>query len=146
MNFLNFQGTYLGHIFLPSHHKTIKKTAKSILLSADNGSFVKTTMWDISAFNCRHFRQPIRSCGIVLTANQLYSQNLAVTSTNVRAFVSGTILMVAVRENVWEPLKLGLISGSYRLGHASIEFFLDDVILPLHALMPIPEKPPVFSS
>ena len=45
------------------------------------------------------------------TANQRYGQNLAVTSTNVREFVSGPILAVAVMENVWEPLKLGLISG-----------------------------------
>ena len=30
---------------------------------------------------------------------------------NVREFVSGLILAVAVRENVQEPLKLGLISG-----------------------------------
>ena len=40
-----------------------------------------------------------------------YGQNLAVKSTNVGEFVSGPILAVAVRENVWEPLKLGLISG-----------------------------------
>ena len=48
---------------------------------------------------------------IVITANQRYGQNLAVTSTNVNEFGSGPILPVAVRENVWEPLKLGLISG-----------------------------------
>ena len=76
---------------------------------------MKTTTRGISAFNFQRFRQPIRSCGIVLTANQHYGQNLAVTSTNVREFVSGPILVVAVRENVWEPLKLGLISG-FHLG------------------------------
>ena len=65
----------------------------------------------ISAFNFRWFQQPITSWGNVITANQRYGQNLAVTSTNVREFVSGPILAVAVRENVWEPLKLGLISG-----------------------------------
>ena len=54
----------------------------------------------MSAFNFRRFRQPIRSCGIVLTANQRYGQNLAVTSTNVNEFGSGPILAVAVRENV----------------------------------------------
>ena len=43
-----------------------------------------------------------------------HGQNLAVTSTNVREFVSGPILAVAVRENVWEPLKLGPISGYYK--------------------------------
>ena len=53
-----------------------------------------------SGRNFRRFRQPIRSCGIVLTAHQRYGQNLAVTSTNVREFVSGPILAVAVRENV----------------------------------------------
>ena len=40
-----------------------------------------------------------------LTANQIlwhcsYGQNLAVTSTNVREFVSGPIFALAVRENV----------------------------------------------
>ena len=70
----------------------------------------ETTTQGISAFNFRRFRQPIRSFGIVLTANQRYGQNLAVTSTNVREFVSGPILVVAVKENVWEPLRLGLIS------------------------------------
>ena len=88
-----------------------KKTAKSTFLSADGGSFTKTTTRGISASNFRRFRQPIRSCGIVLTANQRYGQNLALTSTNVRGFVSGPILAVAVRENVWEPLILGLTSG-----------------------------------
>ena len=44
-----------------------------------------------------------------------HGQNLAVTSTNVREFVSGPISAVAVRENVWEPLKLGLISGYKRI-------------------------------
>ena len=88
------------HIFLPEDHKTIKKRAKSILLSADDGSFTKTTTRGISAFNFRRFRQPIRSCGIVLTASQRYGQNLAVTSSNVREFVSGPILAVALRENV----------------------------------------------
>ena len=43
--------------------------------------------------------------------NQCYGQNLAAVSTNVREFVSGPILVVAVREIVWEPLKVGLISG-----------------------------------
>ena len=37
---------------------------------------------------------------IVLTANQCYGQNLAVTSTNVTEFVLGPILAVAVRENI----------------------------------------------
>ena len=60
------------------------------------------------SFNFRRFRQPIRSCDIVPTANQRYGQNLAVTITNVREFVSGPILVVAVRENVWEPLKCAL--------------------------------------
>ena len=36
--------------------------------------------------------------------------------TDVREFVSGPILAVAVIENVWEPLKLGLISGYRREG------------------------------
>ena len=70
-------------------------------------------MRGISAFNFQRFRQPIRSCGIVPTANQRYGQNLAVTSTNMREFVSGPISAVAIRENVWEPLKLGLISGYF---------------------------------
>ena len=43
--------------------------------------------------------------------NQCYGQNLAAVSTNVREFVSGPTLVVAVREIVWEPLKVGLISG-----------------------------------
>ena len=47
------------------------------------------------------------------TANLRYGQNLAAVSTNVREFVSGLILAVAVRENVLEPLKLGLISGYF---------------------------------
>ena len=113
LNFLNFQGThiYIRHIFLLYWgHKTIKKTANSSLrrrlIFRENNHTSR-----ISAFNFRWFQQPIRSCGIVLTANQRYGQNLAVTSTNVREFVSGPILAVAVRENVWEPLKLGLISG-----------------------------------
>ena len=38
--------------------------------------------------------------------NQCYGQNLAAVSTNVREFVSGPIL-----EPIWEPLKVGLISG-----------------------------------
>ena len=98
--FSEFPWHILRHIFLPQDHKTIKKAAKSILLSADGGSFTKTTRRGISPFNCRRFRQPIRSCGIVPTANQLYGQNLAVTSTNVREFVSGPILAVGVREVV----------------------------------------------
>ena len=77
-----------------------KKTAKSILVSANGGSFTKTTTQGISAFNFRRFRQPIRYCGIFPTANQRYGQNLAVTSTNMREFVSGPILAVAVRQNV----------------------------------------------
>ena len=80
----------------------MKKAAKSILLSADDGPFTKTTTRGISAFNFRRFRQPIRSCGIVLTANQRYGQNLAVTSTNVNEFGSGPILAVAVRERMYE--------------------------------------------
>ena len=98
--FSEFPWHILRHIFLPQDHKTIKKTAKSILLFADGGSFTKTTTRRISAFNFRRFRQTIRSCGIVLTANQRYGQNLAVTSTNAKKFVSGPILAVAVRENV----------------------------------------------
>ena len=43
--------------------------------------------------------------------NQCCGQNLAAVSTNVSEFVSGPILVVAVREIVWEPLKVGLISG-----------------------------------
>ena len=43
--------------------------------------------------------------------NQCYGQNLAAVSTNVSEFVSGPILVVAVREIVWELLKVGLISG-----------------------------------
>ena len=91
----------------------MKKTAKLTFLFAEGGSFKKTTTRGINAFNFRRFRQPIRSCGIVLTTNQRYGQKLAVTSTNVREFVSGLILVVAVRdlENVREPLKLVLISG-----------------------------------
>ena len=89
--FSEFPLYILRHIFL---------TAKSTFLFADGGSFTKTTTRGISAFNFRRFRQPIRSCGIVLTANQRYGQNLAVTSTNVREFVSGPILTLAVRENV----------------------------------------------
>ena len=77
-----------------------KKDSKINLLFADGGSFTKTTTRGISAFNFRRFRQPIRSCGIVLTTNQRYGQNLAVTSTNVKEFVSGPILALAVRENV----------------------------------------------
>ena len=46
------------------------------------------------------YADAISSCCIVLTTNQRYGQNLAVTSTNVREFVSGPILEVAVRENV----------------------------------------------
>ena len=98
--FSKFPSHILRHIFLPQDHKTIKKTAKSILLPADGGSFTKTTMGGIIAFNFWRFRQPIRSCGIVPTANQHYGQNLAVTSTNMREFVSALILAVDVRENV----------------------------------------------
>ena len=66
-----------------------------------------------SAFNFCWFQQPIRPWGIVPTAklSERYGQNLAAVSTNVREFVSGPILAVAIRENVWEPLKLGLIAG-----------------------------------
>ena len=96
--FSEFPWHILRHIFLPQDHKTIKKTAKSILLFADNGSFMKTTTQGIRAFNFRRFRQPSRSCGIFLTANQCYGQNL--TSTNVNEFVSGPISAVAIRENV----------------------------------------------
>ena len=60
---------------------------------------MKTTTRGISAFNFRRFRQPIRSCGIVLTANQRYGQNLAVTSTN-------------VREGAFHLVKISGISGS----------------------------------
>ena len=103
---------WISMAHIKAYFPTIRsKTAKSILLSTDYGSFTKTTTRGISASNFRRFRQPIRSCGIVLTANQRYGQNLAVTSTNVREFVSGPILAVAVRENVGEPLKLDLISG-----------------------------------
>ena len=35
--------------------------------------------------------------------------------------VSGPILAVAIRENVWEPLKLGLISG-----YPGLNFFYND--------------------
>ena len=87
------------------------KTAKSILLSAHDWSFAKKTMQGVSSFNFCWFQQPIRSCGIVLTANQHCSQNLAAVSTNLWEFVSAPILALAIRENVWEPLKLGLISG-----------------------------------
>ena len=45
----------------------MKKTAKSILLSADGGSFTKNHERN------KHFKLPLRS-----------GQNLAVTSTNVR--------------------------------------------------------------
>ena len=103
----------LAHIqaYFPTiDHKT-KKTAKSILLSAHGWSFAKTTMQGISSFNFLWFQQPIRSCGIVLTANQHCSQNLAAVSANLWEFVSAPILAVAVSENVWEPLKLSLISG-----------------------------------
>ena len=37
---------------------------------------------------------------LISTANQRYGQNLATVSTNVREFVSGPVLAVAVRENV----------------------------------------------
>ena len=88
--------------FLTIRSSNNKKDSKInlSLRSADGGSFTKTTTRRIKAFNFPRFRQPIRSCGIVLTANQRYGQNLAVTSTNVREFVSGPILAVAVRENV----------------------------------------------
>ena len=92
-------------------HIKAHKTAKSILLSAHGWSFAKTTMRGISSFNFCWFQQPIRSSGIVLMANQCWGQNLAAVSTNLWEFVSVPILAVAVRENVWEPLKLGLISG-----------------------------------
>ena len=48
------------------------------------------------------------------TANQILwhcSNSESALRPNVREFVSGPILAVAVRENVREPLKLGLISG-----------------------------------
>ena len=80
--------------------KRKERTIDPPLRSADDGSFTKTTTRGKSASNFRRFRQPIRSCGIVLTANQRYGQNLAVTSTNVNEFGSGPILAVAVRENV----------------------------------------------
>ena len=108
--FSEFPWHILRHIFLLYDHK-IKKTAKSILLSAHGWSFAKTTMQGISSFNFCWFQQPIRSCGIVLTANQHCRQNLAAVSTNLWEFVSVPILAVAVREKVWESLKLGLISG-----------------------------------
>ena len=88
--FSGFPVHILRHIFLLYwDHKTIKKTAKSILLCADGWSFAKTTTRRISAFNFRWFQQPIRSCGIVLTANQRCGQNLAAVSTNLWEFVSG---------------------------------------------------------
>ena len=68
LNFLNLHDTW--HIFLPQDRKTIKKDSK-ILFFADGGSL-----------NFRLFQQPIRSCGIVLTANQRCGQNLAAVSTN----------------------------------------------------------------
>ena len=70
--FSEFPWHILRHIFLPSDHKTIKKTAIDPSVSADGGSFPKTTTRGISAFNVRRFRQPIRSCGIVQTANRRY--------------------------------------------------------------------------
>ena len=88
----------------PQNNKKDSKIDPSLRLT-------KTTTRGISAFNFRRFRQPIRSCGIILKANQRFGQNQAVTSINVNEFVSGPISEEAVRENVWEPLKLGLISG-----------------------------------
>ena len=91
-----------------------KKDSKIDPSIRPGGSFTKTTTRGISAFNFRRFRQPIRSCGIVPTANQRYGQNLAVTSTNVREFVSGPILAVAVRER--ECMRTAKIGPDLRLG------------------------------
>ena len=82
-------------------HETIKKDSKiDPSLRRRRIIHENNHARNLNAFNFRRCRQPIRPCGIVLTANQRYGQNLAVTSTNVREFVSGPILAVAVRENV----------------------------------------------
>ena len=60
-----------------------------------------------------HRRRIIHENNIVLTANQRYGQNLAVTSTNVREFVSGPILAVAVRKR--ECMRTAKIGPDLRL-------------------------------
>ena len=62
----------------------------------------------ISAFNFRWFQQPIRFCGIVLTANQRCGQNLAAVSTSLWDFGSGPILAGATKRKCLRLLKLGL--------------------------------------
>ena len=82
----------------------VQQEYTTLLLNALNRVFKS----NLSLNNCyvvRFAAVLIRSCGIVLTTSQRYAQNLAVTSTNMREFVSGPILAVAVRDNVWEPLK-----------------------------------------
>ena len=87
-------------------------TAKSNFLYANGGSFTETTTRGTSPFNLRRFRQPIRSCGIVLTANQRYDQNLAATCTNVREFVSGPILERMYRYDSYIHFGINLLPGS----------------------------------
>ena len=77
--------------------KTIKKTAKSFSpLTADHSRrFLSAAATQgISAFNFRWFQQPIRSCGIVLTANQRCGQNLAAVSSSLWDLVSSPILAI----------------------------------------------------
>ena len=79
-----------------------KKTAKSTFLSPDRGSFTKLIN-QLPTFPKAN--QILWHC---FNSQSVLLPNLAITSTNVREFVSGLILAVAVRENVWEPLKLAL--------------------------------------
>ena len=65
-----------------SNKKTAKQfsplTAKILSATATRG---------ISAFNFRWFQQPIRSCGIVLTANQHCGQSLTIETTNLWDYI-----------------------------------------------------------
>ena len=75
------------------------------------GSFMKTTTRGITAFNFRWFQQPIRSCGIVEQPINVAAKIWPQWAQTWVSLYQAQLLAVAVRENVWEPLKLGLISG-----------------------------------
>ena len=101
------------------HIKAYKKDSK-ILLSADGRSF---TIFEC----CSHARNKCFQLPVIPTANQIQwhcSNGQSVlqpkygsSSTSVRGFVSAPNFSATtrVRENVWELLNLGLISGYFWL-------------------------------
>ena len=130
LHFLKFPWHILRHILLPQNRKTIKKGGK-IILSAYGGSFEKilsaTATRGISAFNFRWFQQPIRSCGIVLTANQHSGQSLTIETTNLWATSSPILARPRKREcmrtaKIWPDLRLSPDTKVGQTGEKNIRF------------------------